>query len=125
MRKKVAFLVNIIFYGAAMVMCAARILVLISCAACCGAFQSLSFIGSAPSALSSRCAAVHHRGQRACLSPVMMEARDVDCLVIGGGISGLTTAFYADKVLIELSSQLQFSLVFRKRADVRCTHSPY
>jgi len=91
---------------------ASRILVLISCAACCGAFQSSSSIWSAPSALSSRCAAVHRRGQRACLSPITMAARlDTDCLVIGGGISGLTTAFYADKVLIEFPSQLQFILV--------------
>jgi hypothetical protein len=92
---------------------ASRILVLISCAACCGAFQSSSSIWSAPSALSSRCAAVHRRGQQACLSPMTMAARDVDCLVIGGGISGLTTAFYADKVLIEFPSQPQFVLFSR------------
>jgi protoporphyrinogen oxidase len=42
-----------------------------------------------------------------------MAARDVDCLVIGGGISGLTTAFYADKVLIEFPSQPQFVLFSR------------
>ena len=30
-------------------------------------------------------------------APVVMKAEDVDCLVVGGGISGLTTAFYADR----------------------------
>ena len=28
---------------------------------------------------------------------VMAVPQEVDCLVIGGGVSGLTTAFYADK----------------------------
>ena len=49
-----------------------------------------------------RCLAVRGGGApwaaQGALAPVSMAASDVDVLVIGGGVSGLTTAVYADKV---------------------------
>ncbi len=74
-----------------------RALVLLAGIACCGAFQSPAILQRATGA-SRYAAVVSHGRHRARLSPVLMAASDVDVLVIGGGISGLTTAVYADKV---------------------------
>ena len=43
-----------------------------------------------------RCRIASFRAKRVA-APIVMQAESVDCLVVGGGISGLTTAFYADR----------------------------
>lgn len=76
---------------------AMRALVLLAGIACGSAFQSPTILQRTAGA--SRCAAaVRHGRHRARFAPVSMAASDVDVLVIGGGVSGLTTAVYADKV---------------------------
>ena len=75
-----------------------RALVLLAGIACGSAFQSPTILQRTAGA--SRCAAAvrHGRHRARSLAPVSMAASDVDVLVIGGGVSGLTTAVYADKV---------------------------
>ena len=74
-----------------------RALVLLAGIACGGAFQSPAILQRTVG--SSWRAAVGRQGRhRVRLSPASMAASDVDVLVIGGGVSGLTTAVYADKV---------------------------
>jgi len=77
---------------------AMRALVLLAGIACGSAFQSPTILQRTAGA--SRCAAAvrHGRHRARFLAPVSMAASDVDVLVIGGGVSGLTTAVYADKV---------------------------
>ena len=75
---------------------AMRALVLLAGIACGSAFQSPTILQRTAGA--SRCAAAVRHGRHRRLAPVSMAASDVDVLVIGGGVSGLTTAVYADKV---------------------------
>ena len=59
----------------------------------------------------------------------MSNSDEVDCLVIGGGVSGLTTAFYADKgganvLLAERASRLGGVIETQRQDDAQWEDGP-